>query len=77
MALIRLPLRGDMSRAAAERLHDTLLDQHRIEVPIIWLPGWSSLWVRISAQVYNSMADYEQLRDAVLAMARDEGAHDS
>ena len=43
----------------ARRLHDYLWQVHRIEVPIIPFAG--QLWVRISAQVYNHLAEYEQL----------------
>lgn len=43
----------------ARRLHDYLWYKYRIEVPIIPFAG--QLWVRISAQVYNRLAEYEQL----------------
>ncbi|MEN9225994.1 MAG: aminotransferase class V-fold PLP-dependent enzyme [Thermostichus sp. HHBFW_bins_43] len=43
----------------ARLLHDYLWQTHRIEVPIIPFEG--QLWVRISAQVYNHLAEYEQL----------------
>ncbi|WP_457466992.1 aminotransferase class V-fold PLP-dependent enzyme [Thermostichus sp. MS-CIW-37] len=43
----------------ARRLHDYLWHTYRIEVPIIPFAG--QLWVRISAQVYNHLAEYEQL----------------
>jgi isopenicillin-N epimerase len=36
-----------------------LLQQHQIEVPIHAIEG--RLWVRISAQVYNELSDYEAL----------------
>lgn len=48
----------------AKRLHLRLWDAHRIEVPVIVLNN--QLWVRISAQIYNEMSDYEALADAVL-----------
>ncbi|MGQ9837155.1 MAG: aminotransferase class V-fold PLP-dependent enzyme [Cyanobacteriota bacterium] len=43
----------------ARRLHDHLWHTHCIEVPII--PFARKLWVRISAQLYNHLAEYEQL----------------
>lgn len=43
----------------ARQLHDDLWHTHRIEVPIIPFAG--QLWVRISAQLYNHLAEYEQL----------------
>ncbi|MFQ3583324.1 MAG: aminotransferase class V-fold PLP-dependent enzyme [Cyanobacteriota bacterium] len=47
----------------ARRLHDDLWHRHRIEVPIIPFAG--QLWVRISAQLYNHLAEYEQLVQAL------------
>ncbi|WP_235277318.1 aminotransferase class V-fold PLP-dependent enzyme [Synechococcus sp. Nb3U1] len=43
----------------ARQLHDYLWHTHHIEVPII--PFGGQLWVRISAQLYNYLAEYEQL----------------
>lgn len=40
-----------------------LLREHRIEVPIIAIDGHP--WVRISAQVYNELSDYEALGRAL------------
>jgi isopenicillin-N epimerase len=62
MATVRLPLSGSTPEAAA-RLHDCLIDEHAIEVPVLALGG--SLWVRVSAQVYNEMEDYARLAQAV------------
>ncbi len=39
---------------------------NRIEVPVAFVED--SLWVRISAQLYNQVADYEQLAEVVLAL---------
>jgi len=61
MASIRVP------KAPAELgrlLHDRLLDKHRIQVPFFTIKG--TLWLRISAQAYNQMPDYERLAEAVL-----------
>ena len=65
MATVRLPLSGTPPEAAA-RLHDRLIDEHGIEVPVLALGG--SLWVRISAQVYNEIEDYARLAQAVAKM---------
>ncbi len=63
MAMVRLPEHLEASAEAAGRLRDTLLFEHRIEVPIM---AWRErLWTRISAQVYNEMADFERLAAAV------------
>jgi isopenicillin-N epimerase len=68
MAAIRLPGDGgDLD--GAERLHDRLHDDYGVEVPISLWDG--ALWVRISAQIYNNMADYQRLADAIQAMGTD------
>lgn len=44
-------------------LHDLLWQDYQIEVPII---AWGDrLWLRISAQIYNQVADYERLAGAI------------
>lgn len=65
MASIELPeLNGFSKRgSSATALHDHLLSKRKIEVPINFWEG--KLWVRISAQIYNAMADYEALREAI------------
>lgn len=67
MATIRLPrgLRGGPETAEAVRRH--LSAVHRIEVPL-----WSEngrLWLRVSAQAYNTDGEYDRLAEAVLALA--------
>ena len=64
MATLRLPDLGAADWAGATKLHDWLLDAHQIEVPVLPLGG--SLWVRLSAQVYNTAEDYQRLGAAVL-----------
>ena len=53
-------------------LHDSLYDHHRIEVPVYpWPPapadGAARRLVRVSAQLYNSLDDYDQLVAALSA----------
>jgi isopenicillin-N epimerase len=74
MAAITLPIPPDGGEATAEDLRQSLFDDDRIEVPII---GWpvlaarppgtppAALLVRISAQLYNTVADFERLADAL------------
>ncbi len=63
MATVPLPDRLGSSKEDAARLRDALLDQDRIEVQ---LHAWRRrLWVRISTQVYNDLADVERLASAV------------
>jgi isopenicillin-N epimerase len=56
MAALPLP---DGDRNA---LQDALLEQFRIEVPIM---PWPGRLLRISAQLYNEVSDYERLADAL------------
>jgi isopenicillin-N epimerase len=60
-AMVTLPLPVDepASADAVARWRLRLLREHRIEVPIHAIGD--RLWVRISAQVYNDLADYEAL----------------
>jgi isopenicillin-N epimerase len=64
-AMVTLPLPGDelATEENAKRWHDRLWAQHRIEVPVLAFN--QRLWVRISAQVYNELSDYEALARAV------------
>jgi isopenicillin-N epimerase len=66
MATVRLARFDGQDRPAALALNDRLWREHGIEVPII--PFGGSLWVRISAQIYNEMGDYRRLADALLAL---------
>jgi isopenicillin-N epimerase len=59
----------------ADRLHDVLFERHHIEVPVfLWPPVAQAdrptlRLLRISAQVYNSLADYERLAQALRDLA--------
>lgn len=45
-------------------LHDTLRDQYHCELPVIIFG--EKVHVRISAQIYNDMSDYEHLSDSLV-----------
>ena len=69
MASIELPPMPQfpMTAGSAPALHSHLLGTKGIEVPSSF---WEDrLWVRISAQIYNTQADYAALRDAVSELA--------
>jgi isopenicillin-N epimerase len=59
MVTIPLPVDEPASAEGVARWRLKLLQQHQIEVPIHAIEG--RLWVRISAQVYNELSDYEAL----------------
>jgi len=65
MATLPLPAWLGSTREDAVRLQYALLYERRIEAPVLCLGG--RLWVRISAQVYNSLEDVEALAQAVEA----------
>ena len=46
-------------------LQDELLFDHAIEVPIIPWPAWPQRCLRVSAQLYNSLPQYEKLAAAL------------
>jgi isopenicillin-N epimerase len=63
MATIELPTNLPGEVEAGRALNARIWEKHRIEVPIFAFAG--KLWVRISAQVYNELAEYEALADAL------------
>ena len=42
-----------------------LLEKHKIEAPIIPWPVWPERLLRVSAQVYNALDEYERLAEVV------------
>jgi isopenicillin-N epimerase len=58
MATVRLPL-AETTQEAAVALQRRLAAEHRIEAAIVAQAG--ALWVRVAAQAYNRLADYERL----------------
>jgi isopenicillin-N epimerase len=59
MAAVRLPQGAGGQRAQARRLAIRLNEEHGITCAVTELQG--GLWLRVSAQVYNELADYEAL----------------
>jgi isopenicillin-N epimerase len=69
-AMVSLPLPDATTpappeAAAIDPLQDALMDRHRIEVPIFPWPSWPRRCVRVTAQAYNTLADYEKLGRAL------------
>ena len=65
MAALRLP---DDANATTYRIHPLqtrLHEQFAIEVPVYHWPAPPRRMLRISAQAYNSPAQYKQLADAL------------
>jgi len=59
MATVRLPVGGEASPARANALMRELAETHKIGAAIVVLQG--ALWVRVAAQAYNEIAEYERL----------------
>ncbi len=51
-----------------DRLAATLLQEHRIEVPVFPFADSNAKLLRISAQAYNAIHQYEQLADALVQL---------
>ncbi len=61
--MLSLPLPSTWQSQAPKEIHDWLLTQHHIEVPIV--PWQDRLYVRISAQVYNELEEYKILAHVI------------
>ena len=69
MGLVRLPLTGEASAERALALRGRMLDA-RCDVPLHAQAG--AIWLRLSAQAYNEIGDYERLAETVAQVLRDE-----
>ncbi|HEY0268801.1 MAG TPA: hypothetical protein VGC12_06145, partial [Methyloradius sp.] len=63
MVTLPVPLNGGVTQEVANQWRDALWQENRIEVPFFAING--QLWLRISAQLYNSSIDYEQLSQVI------------
>ncbi len=61
MRLVRLP--EPLDEPGARALERRLLDRHGVVVPVTFFGGWQ--WLRLSAQLYNTLGDYERLAGAL------------
>jgi isopenicillin-N epimerase len=62
MSTVRLPLVGEVTLERALAIRGALRRDHRIDAAVTAFKG--SLWVRLSAQAYNEIGEYERLADA-------------
>lgn len=62
MAAVEAPVATTGTPEESNVLHDWLWDIHRIEVPVMPFDG--KLWIRISAQIYNTIEEYKILARA-------------
>ena len=58
MGLVRLPLAGPVTQQRALLIRERLLDLGT-DAPVNEVEG--SAWLRVSAQAYNTMADFKRL----------------
>jgi len=69
-ALQGLPAPSATSALELDPLHEALFRDHAIEVPVLTCPAHPGRMVRISAQAYNEIDDYERLASALHTLAR-------
>ena len=71
-SLAALPVPAGFFPAAPPRTRDplqaALFDRYRLELPVFTWPALSCRLLRVSAQLYNSAADYERLAAALGAL---------
>jgi isopenicillin-N epimerase len=65
-AMRLVPLTESVTETGARDLERRLADEHRVVVPVTYYGGWR--WLRVSAQLYNAVSDYERLADALAAV---------
>ena len=69
-ALPNLPAPSAMSALELDALHEALFRDHAIEVPVVTCPAHPGRLLRISAQAYNELEDYERLAEALRTIVR-------
>lgn len=71
-AIAAIPLWHDASSEKdallSHPVHNRLLEEFGIDVPVYYWPDAPHLWTRISAQAYNSQDQYQRLADALRKM---------
>ena len=59
IASVRLPGGQGGDRTAARRIAKRLIEEHHVSACVMVTEG--CLWLRVSAQVYNELSDYERI----------------
>jgi isopenicillin-N epimerase len=62
-AMRLVPLPAPLTEAEARALEARLTAEHGVVVPVTSHGGWR--WLRVSAQLYNTVEDYQRLADAL------------
>lgn len=62
---IPLPAGVAVTDGGVDPLQQVLMAKYQIEVPIVHWPKPGKRWIRISAQLYNQLSDYEKLGAAL------------
>ena len=70
MAALPLPDATKPPSPFGDALHDELFDRYKIEVPVQSWPQWPQRVLRVSAQLYNELGEYERLAEAVASLER-------
>jgi isopenicillin-N epimerase len=68
MALVRLPVEGPATQERALELRGRLLDEFHTDAPLHALGD--AIWLRLSAQAYNVIGDYERLAEISVKLIR-------
>lgn len=68
MQIVQLPLDGPGTPERALALRARLLDEFRCDAPLHCLAG--NVWLRLSAQAYNTIDDYERLAEVAARLSR-------
>ena len=59
LVAVALPIDGPADEARGLALYAALFERHRVRAPVMAFDG--RLWVRVSAQIYNDVGQYERL----------------
>ncbi len=70
----RFPLTPRCDPTFEDGLQQMLWDDHRIEVPVMRWGDPASLLLRVSAQVYNDLSQYQRLAEALRSAGTVRGA---